>query len=104
MKTERRDFIKIMGMMGTGIIAGCSTDGTNKTAGSAGAGAGADYASRPSGATYMGDFAAPKIETVRCAFIGVGARGSGHASQIAEIEGTEVVAICDLYEDLAQKS
>ena len=52
----------------------------------------------------MGDFAAPKIETVRCAFIGVGARGSGHASQIAEIEGTEVVAISDLYEDLAKKS
>lgn len=53
---------------------------------------------------YMGDFAAPKIETVRCAFIGVGARGSGHATRVASIEGTEVVAICDLYEDLANKT
>ncbi|WP_242205136.1 Gfo/Idh/MocA family protein [Aestuariivivens insulae] len=53
---------------------------------------------------YMGGFAAPKINTVRCAFIGVGARGSGHARQIATIEGTEVVAISDLYEDLAKKS
>jgi predicted dehydrogenase len=53
---------------------------------------------------YMGGFAAPKLGTVRCAFIGVGARGSGHASQIASIEGTEVVAICDLYLDLAEKA
>ncbi len=55
-------------------------------------------------AQYMGDFAAPKLETVRCAFIGVGARGSGHATQIAEIEGTEIVAISDLYTDLASKA
>jgi hypothetical protein len=41
---------------------------------------------------------------VRCSFIGVGACGSGHARQIAEIEGTEIVAISDLYEDLALKS
>ena len=52
----------------------------------------------------MGDFVAPKLATVRCAFIGVGARGSGHNSQIAEIESSEVVAICDLYEDLANKA
>ncbi len=56
------------------------------------------------GAQYMGDYAAPKIETVKCAFIGVGARGSGHAHQVAAIEGTEVVAICDLYDDWAQRS
>ena len=53
---------------------------------------------------YMGDFAAPKINLVKVAFIGVGARGSGHAKQIAAIEGTEVVAISDLYNDLAMKS
>jgi len=53
---------------------------------------------------YMGDFAAPKLDLVRCAFIGVGARGTGHARQVATIEGTEVVAISDLYEDLAKRS
>ncbi|MBX2872356.1 MAG: Gfo/Idh/MocA family oxidoreductase [Saprospiraceae bacterium] len=55
-------------------------------------------------AQYMGDFSAPKLDTVRCAFIGVGARGTGHAKQVATIEGTEVVAISDLYEDLAKRS
>lgn len=60
--------------------------------------------SRASGAKYRGDFAAPKIDTVRVAIIGVGARGSGHIKQLAAIEGTEVVAICDLYEDYALRA
>ena len=51
----------------------------------------------------MGDFIALNLSCKSC-FIGVGARGSGHAKQIAAIEGTEVVAISDLYEDLAKKS
>ena len=59
---------------------------------------------RPSEGTYMGDFAAPKLDTVRIAIIGVGARGSGHAKQLAAIEGTEIVAISDLYEDLVDRS
>lgn len=52
----------------------------------------------------MGDFAAPKLETVRWGAIGVGARGSGHVSQLSQIEGSEVVAIADLYEDWAKRS
>ena len=52
----------------------------------------------------MGGFAAPKLSKVKVAFIGVGARGTGHAKQFASIEGTEVIAICDLYNDLAQRS
>ena len=38
---------------------------------------------RPSEGTYMGDFAAPKLDNVRIALIGVGARGTGHAKQLA---------------------
>ncbi len=53
----------------------------------------------PSEGTYMGDFAAPKLKTVRAAFIGVGARGGDHLKFLAALEGTEVVAISDLYED-----
>ena len=59
---------------------------------------------RPAAAQYMGDFAAAPLETVRIAVIGVGARGSGHAKQFAMLEGTEIVAICDLYEDLVQRA
>jgi predicted dehydrogenase len=58
---------------------------------------------RPSMHTYMGGFAAPKLETVRAAFIGVGNRGPGHLKFFADLPGTEVVAICDLHEDNAKK-
>lgn len=59
---------------------------------------------RPTGSQYMGDFAAPKLDTVRIAIIGVGARGSGHSTDFASLEGTEIVAISDLYEDWAKRS
>ena len=52
----------------------------------------------------MGDFAAPKLDKVRIAFIGVGARGPGHVKRNASIPNTEVVGICDLYEDLAKRA
>ena len=58
---------------------------------------------RPYGAQYMGDFVAPKLETIKAAFIGVGARGPGHLKFFASLPGTEVVALCDLYQDLTQK-
>lgn len=47
---------------------------------------------------------APKLETVRLGFIGVGARGSGHVEQMLQIEGVEVKAIADLYTDWAERS
>ena len=64
----------------------------------------AETAPRPSGAVYMGGFEAPKLPLVRCALIGVGARGSQHAEQLAAIPGTEIVAISDLYQDWATES
>ena len=53
---------------------------------------------------YMGGFSAPKLDTVRIAFIGLGARGSGHLRSLASLEGVEVVAISDLYEDSCTRS
>jgi predicted dehydrogenase len=58
---------------------------------------------RPLNSKYMGDFAAPKIEVIRAAFIGVGARGGDHLKFLAALPNTEVVAICDVYEDLVKQ-
>ncbi|MEM7484730.1 MAG: Gfo/Idh/MocA family oxidoreductase [Bacteroidota bacterium] len=58
---------------------------------------------RPYTSKYMGGFAAPKLESVRAAFIGVGARGGDHLKFLAALPNTEVVAICDVYEDLVQQ-
>lgn len=52
---------------------------------------------------YMGGFAAPKIDTVRLAYIGVGARGGTHMAFAANLPNTEVVAISDLFEDNVEK-
>ncbi len=53
---------------------------------------------------YMGDFAAAPLPTVRAAFIGLGARGPQHLGNFAAQPGTEVVGICDLYEDNIRKA
>ncbi len=90
----RRHFIKALG----GITAGFAALPTLASAASTAT------PSRKSGAKYMGDFAAPKLEKVKVAIIGVGARGSGHASQLATIEGVEFVAVCDLNEGRAKRS
>ena len=55
-------------------------------------------------ATYMGDFAAEPLATIRVGFIGTGARGSGHVAQMLLMEGVEVVAICDVRQPYAEKS
>jgi len=91
-QAERRGFLKTLG----GATAALAT-----LPGLAGA---MQAPARRAGAKYMGDFAAAKLDKVRVALIGVGARGSGHATQLASIEGTEIVAISDLYEDLARRS
>src|SRR6188768_933874 len=91
----RRGFLKALG----GLTAGFAAFPSFTSAQS-----GANTPSRLSGAKYMGDFAAPKLEKVKVAIIGVGARGSGHASQLAAIKGVEFVGICDLVEARAKKS
>lgn len=89
---DRRNFLKKTSMSAAAIAA-ASIIKTNK-----------ENENRPSQNTYMGDFAAPKLDNIKVAIIGVGARGPGHIKTLARLEGTEIVAISDLYEDLATKS
>ena len=93
MNSNRRNFLKKTSLVGAGIALTPNISKANFLG-----------TERPFSAQYMGGFKAPKLDKVRFAFIGVGARGSGHVAQIAAIEGTEVVAISDLYEDWAKKS
>ncbi|MCU0795690.1 MAG: Gfo/Idh/MocA family oxidoreductase [Akkermansiaceae bacterium] len=90
--TGRRSFLKKLGGVSAGIASVGSlvkaADGTPAI---------------PAGSTYMGDFGAPKLDKVKVAIIGVGARGPTHLSHIAAAEGTEVVGICDLYEDAVNR-
>ncbi|MGC4014106.1 MAG: hypothetical protein QM755_06235 [Luteolibacter sp.] len=85
--TQRRGFLKAIG----GLTASFAALPTLLAAQGS-----SDSSSRASSAKYMGDFAAPKLEKVKVAIIGVGARGSGHANQLATIDGVDFVGICDL--------
>ena len=53
---------------------------------------------------YMGDFAAPKLDIIKIALIGVGYRGQGHIKRFGSFPNTKIVAISDLYETNISKS
>jgi len=57
----------------------------------------AGFSSQASASGATGLKVAP-LKTVRTAFIGVGARGSGHVEQMMTLDGIDVVAICDNHE------
>lgn len=59
---------------------------------------------RPAGQQDMLAFRAPKLQTVRIGIIGLGMRGVGAVDRLSLIEGTDVVALCDLHQDRTEKS
>ncbi len=61
-------------------------------------------ASRPAGSMYMGGFRVPGIARICMAFIGVGGRGQSHLEHMCVLDGTEVVAVCDLHPQLVRRS
>ena len=89
---NRRNFLKKTSL--SGALLGLGTLFTNQSIAATPAAEG----------EYMGGFAAPKLPKVRAAFIGVGHRGKGHAKFFAQLPGTEVVAISDLFEDNVEKT
>ncbi|KPL11199.1 MAG: acetylgalactosaminidase, partial [Bacteroides sp. SM23_62] len=86
MKTNRRDFIRLAGLAGVGLagtnfIKSCSSETVER---------------RPDQQFNMSGYAAPKLETVRIGFIGLGQRGPGAVGRMSHIEGVEIKALCDL--------
>lgn len=88
---RRRDFLAAAGAVGLAATTGIAA---------------ADPAqrNRPNTGKNAVGLAAPKLDKVRTAFIGVGARGSGHVVQMMMMEGVEVVAICDNHVPTAQRA
>lgn len=52
----------------------------------------------------MMDFRAKPLQTVRCAFIGTGARGPSHIDSCMACEGVQIVAVCDSHKPSAAKA
>ena len=51
---------------------------------------------RPAGQQDVIQLTAPKLDTVRVGFIGLGMRGPGAVARWTHIPGTKIVALCDL--------
>ncbi|MGC3957773.1 MAG: Gfo/Idh/MocA family oxidoreductase [Verrucomicrobiota bacterium] len=101
LSSSRRSFLKAFSVLGAGLVA---ISGSVTTEAAAPKLDSPRSPRRRKNARYMGDFAAAKLEVVRWGIIGVGSRGAGHAIQLAQIDGSQVVAISDLYEDQAKAS
>ena len=58
---------------------------------------------RAEGQTHVLNLTAPKIKTVRVAFVGLGMRGPGAVKRFTYIPGVEIVALCDYERERAEK-
>lgn len=98
MKTNRRKFFQIAGITGAGIASGgftsCSAPApTNNEIPLASIKEAASQA-HPQQFNMCG-YAAPKLEKVRIGFIGLGNRGPGAVERMSNIDGVEIVGLCD---------
>lgn len=93
MKNNRRDFIKLTGLAGAGIFTNCISPAFGNPA------------SIVNGSNKqrfnMCGYAAPKLETVRIGFIGLGNRGPSAVQRMSIIEGVEIKAVCDIRDEKA---
>lgn len=58
---------------------------------------------RPEGQQHVLGLKAPKMKTVRVAFVGLGMRGPGAVARFTYIPGVEIVALCDYEKERAEK-
>ena len=58
---------------------------------------------RPAGQQHVLGLTAPKMETVRVAFVGLGMRGPGAVMRFCHIPGVEIVALCDYEAERVEK-
>jgi predicted dehydrogenase len=59
---------------------------------------------RPSGQKHVLGLRAPKLDTVRVGFIGLGMRGPGAVERFTHIPGVKIAALCDKHGDRVEKS
>ena len=83
--------------MSAAILSACQSQGTDSRI------IRTDVPERPAGQEDMLGFAAPAMETVRIGFIGLGMRGPGAVDRMSQIEGTDIVALCDAETENVQK-
>ncbi len=103
MKNNRRNFLKITGLTGLGLAGGSilKTLGADLKVNDNLPPAGGR---RKNQLFNMSGYAAPKLDTIRIGFIGLGNRGPGHVMSMSLIEGVVIKALCDLVPEEVEKT
>lgn len=99
---NRRKFLKASSLFSAGMLSSCNT--YKKSVSSALNTVLNENKRKHSQSFNMCNYAAPKIDTVRIGFVGVGARGSAAVERISRIDGVKITAICDELDEHAQKA
>ncbi|MCE5345145.1 MAG: Gfo/Idh/MocA family oxidoreductase [Bacteroidales bacterium] len=103
-KNNRRDFLKRTGLAGIGLVgAGVIPAYASGETGKEKASKGKTIEKQHAQAFNMCGYAAPKVDTVRVGFIGLGSRGPGHVYNMSLLEGVEVKALCDMIPENVEK-
>jgi predicted dehydrogenase len=84
---DRRDFLKLGG---SAVAAGALPVRDSVTGGAAG------VIARGAETQADGPLAAPPMDTVRIAYVGIGGQGSGHVRNLLKIPGCRITAVCDI--------
>lgn len=97
MSTNRRDFIRLTGLAGLGLASSGILTGMAKPE---------ENIPMPGRTQHfnMSGYRAPKIETVRIGFVGVGNRGSAAVERISYLEGVSIKGICDIRPEKAAEA
>lgn len=94
MQNNRRDFLRLSGLAGLGLLNSKSIFASTET------GVREKIKKQPGKKHVqrfnMCGYAAPKLESVRIGFIGLGNRGPGAVERMTHIEGTEIKGLCDI--------
>ena len=85
MKNDRRNFLKLAGLAGAGMMVN-TAESKNPNR----------FERTQVQKFNMHGYAAPKLGTVRIGLIGIGLRGSGTVQRMANIQGVEIKALCDV--------
>ncbi len=91
MKNNRRNFLKLTGLASVSIAGAGITHGSIARSSDL-----KPFATGYAQLFNMSGYAAPKMETVRVGFIGLGNRGPSAVERINYIEGVDIKALCDI--------
>ncbi len=102
MKNNRRNFLKLTSLTGLGIAGGIMKGFAKEPQESV-------ESVNPESIFYkqqfnMSGYAAPKLETVRVGFIGLGQRGPSHVYNMTKLGGVSIVGLCDIREESVLKT